>query len=865
MLIKNKKLDFKKFKFITVVSSFFKKFIFFLGIIAFFLTALLSSYYFISGFSKSYPPKEFILRVNDKVIDKYIGFNIRNFFDYSKIFYLNLIGKITPSKLENVYLEMSQESILGIEAQRKIKSENGGELPDDYKIFLPGKININNQVYDIKLRTKGVRGLHWNERNSTSYKIDMIGNSRLWGMEEFSLQKPITRNYTYEYLFHKLLGHIELINIKYFFVNLYLNKQDLGVFAVEESFSKELVERNKKRNGPIFSLKDELSEYFPNVKFELYSENYWISQNKELTQNAFSILNNLKSQNFEINNHFDIDKWAKYFAIMDLTAAYHGSLLKSVKLFYNPVTALFEPIGYDLHKGAGIYGDFLLIDFLKKDTSQNINACSFICLHEEWYLKFFKSSNGDINYDFVKKYIHYLLQYSSNEFIENFISIVNNELTNYNNAIYKDNSKTDRVRWKGLGFFIYDKEYLFKRAKFIRDRINSSKLDFIEISINKSNFIYRDFESLKFPVIANTIECNSPQEKQFFFLYGSQSTNLKTSCKKLEISTFNNISKKFELNDNIKINPSDNVFNKKNFKNLKENQNINMISSKEYNATKDIVINEDTIVLIDEKFNLGKNISINIKNNSTLYVEGIINFDNDQDNLTKIHSEDMTGSVIFLNNDYNFKNLIFENLSKPNFTSHILYGGVNFINSNVKLNNVYLKNSRNEDGINIINSKSELKNIFFENIIADALDIDFGELNFLNLNCLNIRNDCLDISGAKVKGKNIITENIYDKGISVGENSIIQIKNLKMTNNNVALAVKDGSEAIIDNLDLINNALDIALFNKKKEYSKPSLTINTVKNIDRKKILQSKKTSLMINKEVFVGTYNDNFINSKIY
>jgi hypothetical protein len=162
------------------------------------------------------------------------------------------------------------------------------------KIFLPAKIKLNNQVYDIKLRTKGVRKLHWGEKNSTSYKIDMIGDNRLWGMEEFSLQKPITRNYTYEYLFHKLLGHVQLININYFFVNLYLNNQDLGVFAVEESFSKELVERNKKRNGPIFSLKDELSEYFPNVKFELYSENYWISQNKELTQNAFSILNSLK-------------------------------------------------------------------------------------------------------------------------------------------------------------------------------------------------------------------------------------------------------------------------------------------------------------------------------------------------------------------------------------------------------------------------------------------------------------------------------------------------------------------------------------------------------------------------------------------
>ena len=51
---------------------------------------------------------------------------------------------------------------------------------------------------------------------------------------------------------------------------------------------------------------------------------------------------------------------------MDLTGSYHGSLLKSVKLFYNPVTALFEPIGYDLHKGAGIFDNFILMDFLQE-------------------------------------------------------------------------------------------------------------------------------------------------------------------------------------------------------------------------------------------------------------------------------------------------------------------------------------------------------------------------------------------------------------------------------------------------------------------------------------------------------------------
>ena len=77
-----------------------------------------------------------------------------------------------------------------------------------------------------------------------SYKIDLIGDKRLWGLEEFAMQKPITRNYTYEYLFHQLLNHVGLTSIKYFFINLYINDQNLGVYAIEESFSKELIEGN---------------------------------------------------------------------------------------------------------------------------------------------------------------------------------------------------------------------------------------------------------------------------------------------------------------------------------------------------------------------------------------------------------------------------------------------------------------------------------------------------------------------------------------------------------------------------------------------------------------------------------------------
>ena len=812
-----------------------------------------------------YTPIAFIMRVNDKVLNKYVGLDLRNFFEYLRIAKLNLVSSFVSNKLENVYLEINQESILGLELQRKLRSQQSGELSDNEKTYLPAKINFKKKDYKIKIRTKGARQIHWNKKNTTSYKIDMIGDKRLWQMEEFSFQKPITRNYTYEYLFHKLLGHIGLIKINYFFINLYLNDQNLGVYAVEEAFSKELIERQYKRNGPIISLKDEVGEHFPNIKYEMYSENYWISNHTNLTKRVFNILNNFRGKTFNINNHFDIDKWAKYFAIIDLTGAYHGSLIKSVKLFYNPVSGLFEPIGHDLHKGAGIFDDFILADFLQEETKYNKISCSFICSHKEWYLKFFKLENGQINSDFVEKYIKYLIEYSDNFFIKNFISLFDEELSLYNYAIYKDYSKTDRVNWIGAGFFVYDDEYIYNRAKLIRNRLMSSSLKNIEISKIKDKVFFEDYQNSNFPFLATTIDCDNQSDKKNFFLAGKMSFNLVTTCKKIKVSTYNGESKILKLEENIIISPGQNIFFKNNFKNLSTNNNFTKISDYKYSSNNDITIEENSIIKTNAKFIIGKTNSINITNNSILYVEGEIDFLNDKQNLTKIYSNDGSGSIIFVNNEYNFKNIIFKNLSRPLLDSHILYGGVNFINSKINLENIYLTDSNNEDGINIINSNSELKNISFENIKADALDVDFGKLNFFNINCTNIKNDCLDISGAYVEGQKFITKNVFDKSISVGENSNVSISDINISDSNIALTVKDGSKAFFKDLHLEKNKFDIALFNKKNEFLRPSLKLENINFLNNRKILQSKNTELIIDDTKLIGNYSNDFINNKIY
>ena len=106
-----------------------------------------------------------------------------------------------------------------------------------------------------------------------------------------------------------------------------------------------------------------------------------------MVNEAYLKLDNLKNNSNVDNEIFDLEKWATYFAIIDLTGSFHGSIPKSVKLFYNPVTAKFEPIGFDGHFNDNLFDDFLLLDFLDTDNRN----CSYICKEREWFLKFLKN------------------------------------------------------------------------------------------------------------------------------------------------------------------------------------------------------------------------------------------------------------------------------------------------------------------------------------------------------------------------------------------------------------------------------------------------------------------------------------------
>ena len=714
MIIK-KKLN--RFPFLNLIIKFLNRLIQVLGSISLLMTILMIFYYFNSGMYQRYKPLEVFKKIDKIILYKYLGFSFFEIDDYISQNIKSLKFIILKNDLENVTLKINQENLYNLELQRTNKLEG---LSENVEKFSRASLNYNQNNFNIKLRVKGDRVLHWYDKNQTSYKIDLRGDDRIWGLEEFSVQKPITRNYIYEYIFHKFLEVNKLIALKYFFINLSLNDNEQGIYAVEEGFSKELIERNKKRNGPIFGVEESLSEYYPKIEYDLYSKNYWQTNYPDLIKNAYEKLYSVKRDNSNLDQIFDFDKWASYFAIIDVTGNFHGSIPKSVKLYYNPVTAKFEPIGFDGHYNPNLFQNFLILDFLDI-TNKN---CSYICEEREWYLRFLKDNK------FKNIYLEKLKEISSLTLVQDFYEANTDSINFYNDQFLSETSKKDRVLYKGLGAYIFDENYLFDRSNYIQNRMTE-----IERKLEKKNPLNQkkyERENLLSKIEIENLENNYILKKDLVIdknLYFSENNilNVQPGVKIL-----------FE--EDVSLFSEGSIF----FNGTKD-QPITIYSNKNVGSL--ILSNNDF------KFNnvIFKNLSYPKEKDKILY-----------------------GGINIINSNVE--------ILDTQIISSASEDAINLISSNSNIKNLKVKNIQ-ADAIDIDFGTLNFKNILCENIFNDCLDVSGAKVIGDSIKGLNIKDKGLSF-GENSKGEiaNLNFQN-SKLGVAVKDGSNLKLTKYEFKNN----------------------------------------------------------------------------------
>tara|TARA_B100000963_G_scaffold1809_3_gene1378 strand:+ start:19309 stop:21930 length:2622 start_codon:yes stop_codon:yes gene_type:complete len=863
MIFKNKSFFFSKNLLLKL-----KKLNNFFGFLFSFQLIIIILLIFFYNFSqiKAKLPPERILNFLTKTIKSLTGFDFKNIDDYFivtvKGLYINTFG----NNLEDLSISIRQENLITLEMQRKFRQEvMQSKNPEKEKIvkkMVRANLSIDDKRYKIKMRVKGDRTIHYNDPKRTSYKIDLIGEDRIFGLEEFSIQKPIIRNYVYEFIFHQLMKESENISLIYKPVNLDINGDKRGVYIVEEGFTKYLLERNKRRNGPIFNTVDLASGYYPNVTYEAFSEYAWLSENQNLLKAGYSILNNLKDNpEFNSDEFLNWKSWARFFAVVDLVEGYHGALSKSVRIYYNPITAKLEPIAFDAHKGAGTFKNFIILDML-----HNKPECSYICGDKVWFDKFFFKKDGQLRNEFISEYLKYLRLITSETYIDKFLKNNKEIIDEMNSAFYSDFSKEDKIFWQGFVPYVYDKNFLKNRAKFIKTRIFDNSHNKFKFNLKNTSLQFDTTSSL----IPVNIEytCEQGNKVKNIWLWGKDKINWNPKCKEVSLLLPNGLKKNIYFYNNPQLTKSFLPIKTENLKSILNHKDIVHNNDKIFFEKKELILKENYIIPKNKIFIVNAGQKIIIKNNSTIFSKSNLFFNGSDEKPCHIIGSENSGNFIHFDGDVEINNCVVSNLVEPkNLRGFDLYGALNFINSKIKIKGLILNNMKSEDSINFINSDTEVDKLTVLNSRSDAIDVDGGKFIFNQIYCNNIGNDCIDTSNAKSYGEKIIAKNVMDKSISIGENSEFFSNNIDIYNSEIGIAVKDGSTMKTNNLKIENISLPIAVFKKKTEYVKEaSLEIS---KIDSKKsndvYLVDNNSNLVINGKKISGKLSGQIIEKMLY
>ena len=815
--------------------------------------------------------------------------------EYLNIFEIVLRGIHSKfMKFDKIELEIDFEEILKIEKNRALAIKRGTLGINDNLTMVNTKLKYNGKELNARMRLKGGRKMHWEEKKTSSYNFYLDNDQYLRGMNTFTIHKPGARNYIHEWIFHEMMGDFGLIKLNYHFFNLYINGESHGLYVLEEKLSKEIIERNQRRNGPIFTSVNNLgSDEVAALK--IYKDKYWSRpENIELAKIASNKLLNFLNGERELEDTFNLEKLAAWLAIMDATYTLHGLPFNS-KLYYNPVDGLFEPIPRDGHRSLPNYHKInknyykgLIIDSLNQPESVAEHGANVQITGIRWYWinKFF-NKDGELNKNFYNKYLFYLNKVSKKNYYEDFLKKRKNQIYKINSNIYGDISFYSRSRDYGSGIYYFSENDLKERFRYIQNRLQTIDKHFFVRLIEKNKLEVRIQYPFYNDELRRTKLTNITLDS--ILCLNNKRININKQLN-LGLNTFIDLSKKDFNEHNCKqVLFTDHILNSKHFINIDElNNYLNFKSNLNYKnnlflryfdlknniltlKNKKQIISENIYIPKDFLVKIFSNETIILKDNSFIFSDSPWDVDGRKGQISIRGEKKNFGGGLIINNvkkeskfinvkfsylsgykrDYfdketkkryssktsyysntdQFKETLFEKKFFDNSNEFIIMGSINFHNTYVNIQKVLFENISSEDALNIINSEFSINDIQFKNNNSDSIDFDFSNGSLEKAEFYNIGNDAIDLSGSKASIKDINFYEVNDKLISIGENSDVKIFNINANQSYVGIASKDGSIVKANKIKMENVNFPFLSFNKKFEYEIANLFIE---NIDLK-------------------------------
>jgi hypothetical protein len=823
------------------------------------------------------------------------------------------IGSIlSVSKIPQVNLHIKFDNLLKLDELRKKVIEQQTSTGVDRGLWVKASIKSNGQSVPIKARLKGDGLMHY-EWPDFSLTMKTRNKNTLMGMSRFSIQTPRVslRQHT-DILFFKHLKKHDLLAGKMFFVRYARNGKDLGLMLVEEIPTKHFLERNGKRNGPIFRFAEDVafyvqdripaimddSNHFEQAPFKpLFEKSLLKDPNMAaLVKTGQSLMRDFLLRRLNAEDVFDREKWAAFLVLSEIWGAYHGLNWSSLRLYLNPVTLKFEPVAWNSTP-----------DTRRSNRRLPLIDAEFISKKPSLLKRIFESEKFRDTYTLIAKKIvpgvlapsfsaqlrsddsrYKVLQAMFPTQIEYFPTPLEVEAL-VERARFILNSRREKAHDKAIKVPKFSA--LEKAAPILASgRIVTGGFNFND---NQIHIYFKNV--LPLPIVVKQL--NALMENGSIQNL-SDPAGQRSSIRLPAYSPGKNIIKKITIPISEKF-PKDNSFVKQirgsvivkgmslpvmfelypdyqtgqrapfrtnSVVHLRSQHPKFIISDDQKNITIPAGLWEIDEPLIlpagwDLSINSGANLTFASK--ARLVVQGALVIKGTKQQPVYLSAKTGAGwggiTVLGENTASFIKNAFITDIKKPHSHLDFLTGAFTIYNSDITIEKLTIRRIQSEDAINIINGTFNLTEVVIEDVSSDAIDIDFSSGKIKGLVVNNSSGDGLDISKTTLEGESLYFSGIKDKAISVGEQSRANLKQIYISDTGTGIASKDLSVTYAREITLsgIQRAPFMA-YNKKSEYGPAKLVVKQFKyNGPRKVGVAQSGSTLMIDDKIIATTSID--------
>ncbi len=778
--------------------------------------------------------------------------------------------------LANIFLDVPFESMMQLESKRE-EALALGVLYSSDEDFVPATLRYNDeQTLDVKLRLKGdwvdhLRADKW------SFRVHVTENDgAVLGMRRFSLQAPHTRSYVSEWAFVQNLLLEDILTTRYHFVNVILNGDYKGIYALEESFHADLLESQGRREGVIFRFDEDLLWYdWTQILNNDYSiGSFWLVDEplnnaiepfrgnhiaadpvlaKEFAA-AQKLLYSYYRGEIPADQVLDEALWGRYFALTDLWGGGHGTEWINTRFYYNPITGLIEPVAYDSLVFHPSYDrDFLAFPFVDTplfnspgvqkayvETLERITRPEYIAMLKER----FGEAVGRYYKLLVEEYRDPALHGS--EVAGPPLILPWDDLAFRADKLNKNLNPAQPVRGNYRFTQIEGRSYLqldLVNLMPLPVEIEGVVIGGISLPFDRDwCFLERCLDdAVELDADHILFEGNTRAGEYVPYLIPAEQVDLDPASEEpiaLQVRIYGG-SRRFDVPIYSGAVPQEVHVGVKPTVTLEEalaaheflipvGEDALTISPGDWDVNGDLVIPPGYDLLIPA------GTTLRFESGSLFLAYGRIRIAGTEVAPVLLTAQaDTWGGMVVLNatTESSWRYVTVEKMagitSRPGWA---LTGGITFYESDVDIAHARIGDNTTEDALNVVRASLSLDYVEFQHTASDAFDGDFVSGSIAHSSFIDIGGDAVDLSGSQVTVSDTYIVGVGDKGVSAGEGSQVHLRNLTIREVGFGVVSKDRSNVLVETASIdAARVAGLAAYIKKPQYGPATLEASDVK------------------------------------